>query len=106
MTDSGKLDLFNESDVCAKFYSSFKCSLTDKDIALLECNCLFYSNTILKTYRWIGTRLPNVQHDCVTAYFGRVNNMQSRWWQLQILYEGWNFNSGNTAVETPCNGTK
>ena len=22
------------------------------------------------------------------------------------LYEGWNFNSGNTAVETPCNGTK
>jgi len=21
-------------------------------------------------------------------------------------YEGWNFNSGNTAVETPCNGTK
>jgi hypothetical protein len=21
-------------------------------------------------------------------------------------YEGWNFNNGNTAVETPCNGTK
>jgi hypothetical protein len=21
-------------------------------------------------------------------------------------YEGWNFNSGNTAVGTPCNGTK
>jgi len=21
-------------------------------------------------------------------------------------YEGWNFNSGNTAVETPCYGTK
>jgi hypothetical protein len=21
-------------------------------------------------------------------------------------YEGWNFNIGNTAVETPCNGTK
>jgi hypothetical protein len=21
-------------------------------------------------------------------------------------YEGWNFNSGNTAVETPCKGTK
>jgi hypothetical protein len=25
---------------------------------------------------------------------------------LYSLYEGWNFNNGNTAVETPCNGTK
>jgi hypothetical protein len=24
----------------------------------------------------------------------------------RLKYEGWNFNSGNTAVETPCNGTK
>jgi hypothetical protein len=24
----------------------------------------------------------------------------------QLFYEGWNFNNGNTAVETPCNGTK
>jgi hypothetical protein len=51
MTDSGKLDLFNEtkmSDVCAKFYSSLKCSLTNYDIMLLECNSLFYSNTIKK----------------------------------------------------------
>jgi len=51
MTDSGKLDLFNErkmSDVCARFYSPFKCSLTDKNIVLLECNSLFYSNAILK----------------------------------------------------------
>jgi hypothetical protein len=23
-----------------------------------------------------------------------------------LLYIGWNFNSGNTAVEMPCNGTK
>jgi hypothetical protein len=23
-----------------------------------------------------------------------------------FIYEGWNFNNGNTAVETPCNGTK
>ena len=32
-----------------------------------------------------------------------------RWWNYfsQLLnYVGWNFNSGNTAVETPCNGTK
>jgi hypothetical protein len=25
---------------------------------------------------------------------------------LTAYYEGWNFNNGNTAVETPCNGTK
>jgi len=25
---------------------------------------------------------------------------------IRNYYEGWNFNSGNTAVETPCNGTK
>jgi hypothetical protein len=25
---------------------------------------------------------------------------------LSDTYEGWNFNNGNTAVETPCNGTK
>jgi hypothetical protein len=26
--------------------------------------------------------------------------------RINIKYEGWNFNSGNTAVEMPCNGTK
>jgi hypothetical protein len=26
--------------------------------------------------------------------------------QTKLKYEGWNFNSGNTAVETPRNGTK
>ena len=25
---------------------------------------------------------------------------------LYVNYEGWNFNSGNTALETLCNGTK
>jgi hypothetical protein len=30
------------------------------------------------------------------------------WMEMRGIYnyEGWNFNNGNTAVETPCNGTK
>jgi len=35
-----------------------------------------------------------------------VNKMVCSHIQTQTIYEGWNFNSGNTAVETPCNGTK
>jgi hypothetical protein len=33
--------------------------------------------------------------------------LEQNYFQIeQEYYEGWNFNNGNTAVETPCNGTK
>jgi hypothetical protein len=45
----------------------------------------------------------SVSLKCKKIYFQENHEIFE---QTQSIYEGWNFNNGNTAVETPCNGTK
>ena len=75
---------------------------------------------LIRGYKHFGqTYLNHVEagtHSCVT--FRNVGTKQTKQSQnsegqnmnqhrpANLKYEGWNFNSGNTTVETPCNGTK
>jgi hypothetical protein len=50
-----------------------------------------------------------IQNVCFTFLYNfrlKLFLYKKNWETYEQKYEGWNFNSGNTAVETPCNGTK
>jgi hypothetical protein len=90
--------------------------MVDKNIIARHIQILKYSKHIpLRTYDSITCNKANGKLEPAFAFFfplalqpnsGLSHLHETSRFTSVTIYEGWNFNNGNTVVETPCNGTK